>query len=219
MLERVLEPEAMDTAELARDYDDMDHSEVNRRFVDDFLAAEPDVGEILDLGTGTAQIPVELCSRTSDARVVAIDLAVHMLDLARLKIEVAGLIGHILLEQADGKQLLYESDRFTAVMSNSIVHHVPDPALPLAEAHRVTRPGGLIFFRDLLRPDSDAEVGRLVDQYAADVTDHQRQLFDDSLRAALTLDEVRDLVTPLGYPADAVAATSDRHWTFSARKP
>jgi hypothetical protein len=39
MLQRVLEPEVMDTAEEAIDYDRMDHREVNRRFVDDFLHA------------------------------------------------------------------------------------------------------------------------------------------------------------------------------------
>jgi hypothetical protein len=39
MLSRVLEPEAMDTPAEARAYDAMDHSEVNRRFVDDVLAA------------------------------------------------------------------------------------------------------------------------------------------------------------------------------------
>ena len=33
MLPRVLEPEVMDTAEEARDYDAMDHSQVNRVFV------------------------------------------------------------------------------------------------------------------------------------------------------------------------------------------
>ena len=38
-LDRILEPEVMDSAEEARDYDAMDHSEVNRRFVDDLLAA------------------------------------------------------------------------------------------------------------------------------------------------------------------------------------
>ncbi len=36
MLERVLEPEAMDSPEEARDYDAMDHSAVNRVFVADF---------------------------------------------------------------------------------------------------------------------------------------------------------------------------------------
>src|SRR6187549_1023893 len=68
MLTRVLEPEAMDTADEAADYDSMDHSEVNRRFVADFLAALVDADfagrttacRVLDLGTGTAQIPIEL---------------------------------------------------------------------------------------------------------------------------------------------------------------
>ena len=219
MLDRVLEPEVMDSLDLAQQYDEMDHAEVNRLFVDDFLAHAPDTSEVLDLGTGTAQIPVALCRRDDAACVVAVDLATSMLDLARLKIEVAGLIGRILLECVDGKQLPYADDRFSAVISNSIVHHVPDPAQPIAEAVRVTQPGGWIFFRDLLRPDSDAEVARLVDLYAAGANDQQRQLFDDSLRAALTLDEVQDVVARLGFARDTVIATSDRHWTFASMKP
>ena len=42
MLSRVLEPEVMDSSEEALDYDRMDHAEVNRRFVDDLMAAAPD---------------------------------------------------------------------------------------------------------------------------------------------------------------------------------
>ena len=38
MLTRVLEPEVMDTIAEAEDYNAMDHSHVNRLFVDDFLA-------------------------------------------------------------------------------------------------------------------------------------------------------------------------------------
>ena len=37
-LERVLEPEVMESHQEAVDYDAMDHSEVNRIFVDDLLA-------------------------------------------------------------------------------------------------------------------------------------------------------------------------------------
>src|SRR5947207_183966 len=81
-LVRVLEPEVMDTPEEARDYDAMDHSAVNRLFVDDLLAAgvvpatadDQPVAEILDLGTGTALIPIELCRRCADCRVMAVDL-------------------------------------------------------------------------------------------------------------------------------------------------
>ena len=57
MLQRVLEPELMDTADEAREYDAMDHSAVNRQFVDDLLAVCPAPRDVLDVGTGTALDP------------------------------------------------------------------------------------------------------------------------------------------------------------------
>lgn len=219
MLQRVLEPEVMDTPEEARAYNAMDHSEVNRRFVDDLLAAGPLAGEVLDVGTGTALIPIELCQRCEAVRVLAVDLSTSMLDLARGNVEIAGLTSQIMLDRVDGKQLPYDDGRFAAVMSNSIVHHIPEPLPVLQEAWRVLSPGGLIFLRDLLRPSDDAEVKRLVDAYAGDATPHQRQLFEDSLRAALSLEEIRSLVAAMGLEAGAVQQTTDRHWTWTARKP
>ena len=71
-LKRILEPEVMDTPEEARDYNGMDHSEVNRIFVDDLLATGFTGVDILDLGTGTAQIPVELCQRSEDLSLIHI---------------------------------------------------------------------------------------------------------------------------------------------------
>jgi len=41
-------------------------------------------------------------------------------------------------------------------------------------------------------------------------------MFDDSLRAALSLDEIRDLVSNYGYDKNTVTASSDRHWTWAA---
>ncbi len=217
-LERVLEPEVMDTLEEATDYNEMDHREVNRKFVDDLLAAGEISGEVLDLGTGTALIPIELCQRHEDCRVMAVDMAVHMLDLARYNIEAETLIERIMLEQIDAKEMPFDDDRFDVVMSNSIVHHIPDPFVALSEAVRVTKPGGLIYIRDLMRPEDDATVQQLVDTYAADENNHARQMFDDSLRAALSLDEIRVMVVRLGFVPESVSATSDRHWTWSSFK-
>ena len=215
-LERVLEPEVMDTFEEARDYDSMDHQSVNTLFVLDFLAAG-DVGtDVLDVGTGTAQIPVELCRQHEDCRVLAIDMASHMLDLARFNIEVDGFTQRIFLQQIDAKDMAFESAMFDSVMSNSIIHHIPEPLAVLQESVRVTRPGGLLFFRDLLRPETSDEVTQLVETYAGEENDHQRQMFDDSLRAALSLQEIREMVLSLGFDAETVRATSDRHWTWTA---
>jgi ubiquinone/menaquinone biosynthesis C-methylase UbiE len=222
MLARVLEPEVMDSPEEAADYDAMDHSAVNRLFVDDFLSvcqAKSLKGEILDLGTGTAQIPVELIRRHPELKVTAIDLSESMLALARRNVESAGFSGQIRLERADAKGLAYPSRQFAAVISNSIVHHIPEPAGVLAEACRVLRPGGALFLRDLLRPESDEQVRFLVSTYAAGANQHQRELFEASLRAALSLPELRGIVGRLGHDPSHVRQTSDRHWTWSMFVP
>jgi ubiquinone/menaquinone biosynthesis C-methylase UbiE len=250
MLPRTLEPEVMDTREDAWDYDSMDHLEVNRRFIEDLLAAgllegprgskaestHTDIAAknqaacpsnreeedrqpllVLDLGTGTAQIPVLLCQATDEVRILAADAAVSMLDLARLNVEIAGLRERIQLDQTDAKQMAYRDCMFDAVLSNSIIHHIPEPRDVLAEAVRVTKPAGLLFFRDLIRPSDETELASLVETYAGNCNDHQRMLFRDSLKAALTVEEMRALVSQLGFPAETVRATSDRHWTWIAR--
>jgi ubiquinone/menaquinone biosynthesis C-methylase UbiE len=219
MLKRVLEPEIMDDAESAQAYDNMDHSVVNRVFVDDLLEAGEIAGDILDLGTGTAQIPVELCKRVEDCRVMASDASYHMLDLARYQLEIASLTDRIQLDMADAKQMPYADEMFDIVISNSIVHHLAEPAGVLQNAIRVTRPGGLLFFRDLMRPETEDQLNQLVETYGGNESEHAQQLFRDSLHAALNLSEMREIVTQLGFDAQTVQATSDRHWTWIARKP
>jgi len=221
MLSRILEPEVMDSPQEAVDYDSMDHAEVNRRFVADFLQAAgalPPGGEILDLGTGTAQIPIELCRTAPQARIVAVDLAESMLAVGRRNVERAGLTGRITLARVDAKTLPYPDARFAAVMSNSIVHHIPEPRRVLAEAVRVLAPAGLLFVRDLMRPDDDESVLRFVDAYAGGANRHQRQMFEASLRAALSLDEIREMMASQGLDPAAVQPTSDRHWTVRCRR-
>jgi ubiquinone/menaquinone biosynthesis C-methylase UbiE len=216
MLPRRLEPEVMDTPEEARDYDAMDHQTVNRVFVSDFRAACRPVGSILDVGTGTAQIPIELCRQLRDVHVTAIDAAAHMLAIARENVRRAGLSERITLQQCDAKKMPFPDRTFAAIMSNSIVHHIPEPFDVLREACRVVVPGGVLFIRDLLRPGDDAAVKHLVQTYAGDANAHQQKMFDDSLRAALALDEVRAMVTRLGFDPATVRQNSDRHWTWTA---
>jgi len=222
-LNRILEPEVMDSAQEAIDYDAMDHGNVNRVFVDDLLAfAQLDESptaqwRILDVGTGTAQIPVELCDRQIPVQVTGIDLALEMLKIGRQNVAAAGLTQNIALELVDAKQLPYAARTFDVVMSNSIVHHIPDPLEVVVEMARVVRDGGVIFVRDLLRPRDVQELEQLVTIYAADTNDHQRQLFRQSLYAALTIEEVQTLLVAAGLPADWCAQTTDRHWTIAGR--
>ncbi len=218
MLPRTLEPEVMDSAEEAHDYDTMDHSEVNRVFVADFLDFWKGTGPILDVGAGTAQIPIELCQQSETAEVVAIDLAEHMLRVGRDNVARAGFQKRIQLQLCDAKQMPFSDQFFSAIISNSIVHHIPEPFTVFAEMVRVVQSGGALFVRDLLRPESEEQVRYLVDTYAGDANDHQQQMFGDSLRAALTVEEVRQIIGFLGFAADTVQQTTDRHWTWKVWK-
>jgi len=220
MLERVLEPEVMDTESDARDYDAMDHSAVNRAFAADFhsIWANPG-GTVLDVGTGTAQIPIELCKHSVTFRVLAVDAAAHMLNLARTNIERAGLADRIAVELVDAKKLLHADGYYEAVVSNSIVHHIPEPFAVLSEMVRVCKPGGAIFVRDLARPADEALLKHLVTTYAGDANIHQQTMFAESLHAALTVEELQELVEKLGFSQHTVVMTSDRHWTWSAIRP
>src|SRR4051794_37016113 len=92
-----------------------------------------DSGIVLDVGTGTAQIPIELCRRAPSLRVVAIDLAEHMLRVGHENVCRADLLERIQLQRVDAKCLPYAAETFAAVVSNSIVHHIAEPAVIFSE--------------------------------------------------------------------------------------
>lgn len=219
----------MDTAEEAGDYDAMSHGDVNRAFCEDALRALPSREQarlrVLDLGTGTALIPIELCTMHATAEVVATDFAKHMLEVAKTNVARANLTRRIELLFGDAKTSDVPDASFDLVMSNSVVHHIPDPFELLRAAVSKTAQGGLLFVRDLERPRTEAALAELVAQYARvdeqapanerARAERQRALFAASLRAALTLDEIRTLGKSFGIPEVASTRTSDRHWTLS----
>lgn len=227
-LKRVLEAEVMDTLEEASDYDSMDHGAVNARFCDDLLAAGGGGPVVLDLGTGTARIPIALCARDAELRVTAIDLAEHMLAVGRKNVASALLEDRITLQKVDAKGLPFPAGSFDSAISNSIIHHIPDPTSVLAEMARVTRTGGLVFVRDLVRPSDEAELARLVELHGGAAPsepleraafERQVGLFRDSLRAALSVDELRSVAEQAGMFGASIEKTSDRHITLTWRKP
>jgi ubiquinone/menaquinone biosynthesis C-methylase UbiE len=223
---RTPEPEVMDSEQEARDYDAMDHGEVNASFCVDLLALRARPRAALDAGTGTALIAIELCRRAPEVTVDAVDLAEAMLARGARNVERAGMGGRIRLVKKDATATRLPGAAFDTVMSNSLAHHVPEPLDLFTELWRLVRDGGLLFVRDLARPENEARVTDLAQRYAkvpnvdpsseaGAMHARQRALFVASLHAALTADEVRAMVAPLGIPGTAVRMTSDRHWTLA----
>jgi ubiquinone/menaquinone biosynthesis C-methylase UbiE len=219
MLPRVLEAEVMDSAEEAEEYDRIDHSTVNERFVADFLAAVQRRTQdrrplVVDVGAGTARVPMVLCQEWRACVVSAVDMAAEMLRLGVRNVRRARLDRRVLCVRADARRLPLSDGMAPFVISNSLIHHLPDPLPVLNEMCRVAAPGAMLFLRDLFRPETDADVEHLVATYAAYETPAQRAQFTGSLRAALTLDDMRGLMNQLPLVNATLVASSDRHWTL-----
>ncbi|MBL9023750.1 MAG: class I SAM-dependent methyltransferase [Myxococcales bacterium] len=218
-MERVLEPEVMDTVADATEYDAMDFDEPNLRFALAALALiEPRASpEILDVGTGTARIPILMAERRAGLSIVAADLAREMIRLGEENVARAGLREVIRLQVMDAKRLRSEDRRYDLVMCNSTIHHLPDPIAGLREIARVVKSDGSVIIRDLARPASTSDAWAIVKRAAAGESPRQQQLFFDSLCAALTPAEVERALEQAGLGALQVSMVSDRHWSAEGR--
>ncbi|WP_333450839.1 methyltransferase domain-containing protein [Microcoleus sp. herbarium5] len=212
-MQRVLEPEVMDSLEEAIEYDSMDFTEVNAAFAQSAAALGPVLGNVLDAGTGTARIPIAISQLRRAWKLTCIDLSPNMLKVGTQNVEKAGVRSQINLELIDAKAMPYPDSYFDMVISNSIIHHLSDPLPFLQEVKRVLKPQGAIFLRDLLRPEKPEIRDNLVNLYAGDCNAHQKQLFSDSLQAAFTLDEVEEMIQNAGLDGLRIYESSDRHWT------
>jgi ubiquinone/menaquinone biosynthesis C-methylase UbiE len=215
-LHRVPEPKILSPLDEAQAYESMDHTTVNRQFVDDLLECDQAVGpRVVDLGCGPAAIPIELCGRVDTVDVLAIDSEIEMLEIAKREIDIAGMLDRITLHHCDASAMQeYEQGIADTVISNSMLHHLDEPQRGLQSAIRLLRRGGRIFIRDLSRPSSLEEIETLVSLHAGDEDEVAQQLFRQSLHAALTLDEIRELAGGFGISPTNVQMTSDRHWTI-----
>ncbi|MEG4010605.1 MULTISPECIES: methyltransferase domain-containing protein [unclassified Microcoleus] len=212
-MQRVLEPEVMDSWEEAVEYDSMDFTEVNAAFAKSAIELGPMSGKILDAGTGTARIPIAIAQMRPAWELTCIDMSANMLKLGLENVSEANVRSQISLELIDAKAMPYPDSYFDMVISNSIIHHLPDPLPFLREVRRVLKPNGAIFLRDLFRPEDEAIRDNLVEMYAGDCNSHQKQLFSDSLHAAFTLAEIQTMMETAGLEGVRIYESSDRHWT------
>jgi len=217
MLERVLEPEVMDSELEAHEYATFDNSLVNDEFVTRALELAPPNGSVLDVGTGPGDIAVLFATRAPALRFLAIDLGEHMLEMARRNVANAGLAGRVEVARLDAKATGWPAGSFDMVISNSLVHHIPEPEELFRELLRIARPGAGLFIKDLHRPSSTSELRALVDKYAAGCTPYQTQTFLDSLHAALTAEEVTAMLRRAGWDELSARRCSDRHWCVERR--
>lgn len=217
-MERVLEPELMNDVEQATIYARADFSRENQWFVDCFTKLYPDCteGAVVDLGCGPGDIPIRMAKAISGISVIGVDGSQPMIDLAREAVAEAALATRIQLmcQRFQGLRLPTPAD---ALISNSLVHHVPNPLQFWFAVKQLTKPGGAVLVMDLLRPESSEDAQAIVDRYAADEPDQLRTDFYNSLLSAFTEDEVAAQLAELNLSRLLIDVPDDRHWIVYGR--
>lgn len=219
-MKRVLEPELMDDRAQALAYAQADFAEENQGFVDRFRDYFPDWtgGHVVDLGCGPGDIPIRFVRAYPAARITAVDASRPMLDLAEKAIAEAGVANQITL-CCERFQSLAVPEQADALVSNSLLHHVPNPLQFWFRLKQLAKPGACILVMDLLRPESPEAAQALVEQYAADEDPILKRDFYNSLLAAFTEDDVAAQLAEMNLSRLLIDVPDDRHWVVGGIIP
>ncbi len=130
---------------LARIYDAEIHPVWSQRFGQMLLRGLeiPPKSQILDVACSTGYPAVEIIRRMGEgSRLIALDAAAAMLDVARKKVEKLGVKGVFFRTEGIEPKLSFADDVYDLVVCNLGLTEVKNAPKALMEFARVTRPGG-----------------------------------------------------------------------------
>jgi len=221
-MERIPEPELMDDPHQARAYADADFSRSDLELVERLLELHgPDLGPaILDLGCGPGNLTFPLAELCPDAQVLGVDGSGAMLAIAEGRRQALGP-GRpspcFLLERLPCPSLV--GRRFSALVSNSLLHHLHDPQLFWRTVRQLAAPGAVLFLQDLRRPADEAALERLVREHGASLDPLVRADYGHSLRAAFTPEEVGAQLAISGLEGLVLTTHADQYLRVQGRLP
>ncbi len=102
---------------------------------------------LLDVGCGPGTLTCDLARAVAPGRVVGVDAAPGVVDLARAHAAEVDADG-VVFEVADLFALPFSEGTFDVVHAHQVLQHVADPVAALVELRRVCRPGGTVAVRD-----------------------------------------------------------------------
>ncbi len=166
-----------------------------RYFVKKILGKGICSGRVLDIGTGTGKLAIELGqARKTDFQIVAMDVSREMLRKARENVREAGLQRKIDLVLSTGAELPFHDRSFDLVISYASLHHWAQPAAVFNEARRVAKDNGLIIIRDNRRVLGHPVWGTLASLVSCSIERSQRDLWPRSMLASYTIPEVKEIL-------------------------
>ena len=201
----------MEKKEQAYAYANADFSNSNELFLEKLFefCSITDETEILDVGCGDGEIPIEIYRKTK-SKITVLDGSSAMLDEFSKKM-CANNIDDIKIIQRRYEDTRFMEKSFDILISNSVLHHVKSPKLFWEKSFNLVRQHGHIVLMDLFRPSNEHELLSVLDKYGGNNPVLLND-FENSLRAAYTLNEVEGQLSSFSNISSSVKAISDRHF-------
>lgn len=218
-MDRIPEAELMDDPAQALAYACADFDEPHSRFVDLFVDCFGArlTGTVVDLGCGPGDICRRFARRFPECNIHGIDASEAMLELARSADLEAGLANRIRYFRTRLPKAELPQPRYQTVISNSLLHHLQDPAALWQSIRKISQPGAAVFVMDLLRPHDRVQAQQLVEEYSANEPELLKTDFFNSLLAAYRPAEVEQQLADHGLDQLAIETISDRHFIVFGR--
>jgi SAM-dependent methyltransferase len=166
---------------------------IYRRFAARAARISDSGNKVLDVGTGSGLLAIELARVRSDWQITGIDISENMLKLARQKANRVGFTEGLNFQQASAEALPFPENYFNLVVSQASLHLWINPVKVFNEIARVTVPGGYCIIWDNLRLSS---LGPLLNMIggAMRMSVTQRRLWMQAVRSSYTVGETEAIV-------------------------
>lgn len=106
-------------------------------------------GRVLDIGTGSGRLAIELAkARGGNFEIIGLDVSENMLKIAQENTRQAEVTDKIKFVLANADALPFPDGSFDLVISYASLHHWFRPAAVFNEAQRVVKKGGTVIIRD-----------------------------------------------------------------------
>ncbi len=210
-MKRQLEPELMEEAAQVEAYATADFNQPNSHFMQMFSETFGKCqGHVLDLGCGPGDISLRFASTHPDCLIHAVDGSDTMLAYGRKSLEKSNL-NNLQFFNAHLPCRNLPRPEYDAVISNSLLHHLPDPQILWQTIRNYGKAGCRVFIMDLIRPETLEQARSLVETHANDEPGILQHDFYHSLLAAFEVGEVRAQLQRAELELSA-QTVSDRHF-------
>ncbi len=216
MMDRITETELMQGEEQAKAYAFADFSKAHDLFIETCQQKIADISSsfndvVLDLGCGPCDITRRFATAYPDAAFHAVDGSAIMLKYGAELNEKADLSSRIKLIEACLPKVELPQQYYHVLISNSLLHHLHDPFVLWKTIQQHAKPFAHVFVMDLIRPIDEHTVKFLSSEYIVNEPEILKQDFENSLRAAFTIKEVRQQLDAMGLVNLRIEEVSELH--------